>query len=645
MIPIDNLKGYLNAELYYPANCISHLVKKIITIGNDIVSNTAQCAFSQPNDVLPRLSNLLCYPARQAMQQTHQAFISEGFAYAITNRRTFNLAKLSTDKAENDSAQSHYLIVPLSSLNQLYTKTVSPCVAVKLMHKIDFNGYGEIIKFKKPLRLDEYCLIYENLISPLSKTPEKHKEDIIRTPMEGLIDLASLIEQHNISPAFKANIMHKIKQTYLSGHVSMKTIQNFHDMVELFCPLDLNLLSRIKKVIGTIEHEGFMLKRNDNYYGRLFDSAFANYLIHNPSVQMKQAVNILRNEFLTDFSSVTSEEDEQKRCVEIAKLMKSDPPPWRYDIPEVKKFLKHPSANSFEKMLKTKNKYNHVLIIHLAVKYLKYSPTYGRMKKEATKIYNSVICSQRELNKRDKCEPINSQRTGILLPYQDPPHVGSFNAKSMRPIDRYKLKTKKLSLHDRLSAKHERALGIGMSGSANILKYFFNDLLNRKHDFNLEQAKLLTAAYMTFSGGHSINEAYTVFDYETDETDETDSLYDYEVNDIWAADYETDEADSLYSYELNDFSSDDYETDEADSLYSSKLNDLSSVDYEKVKVDGSIENETDEADRLFDDETDNIRFQPRPYKELYESDELAKKAIDHAYSALIKKATELNMTV
>lgn len=69
-------------------------------------------------------------------------------------------------------------------------------------------------------------------------------------------------------------------------------------------------------------------------------------------------------------------------------------------------------------------------------------------------------------------------------------------------------------MHNQQALTYGSPLAVGMSGSANLLKSYFNHIAKRSQKFNIEQAKLLSAAELTYSGGHSINEAYTTFNME-----------------------------------------------------------------------------------------------------------------------------------
>ncbi|MGT0149055.1 hypothetical protein ACT691_02220 [Vibrio metschnikovii] len=50
-----------------------------------------------------------------------------------------------------------------------------------------------------------------------------------------------------------------------------------------------------------------------------------------------------------------------------------------------------------------------------------------------------------------------------------------------------------------------------MSGSSNLLEPLFQIIMKENKDFQISTARLQAAAFLTFSSGHSFNEAYNIF--------------------------------------------------------------------------------------------------------------------------------------
>ncbi|QJU42331.1 hypothetical protein [Serratia marcescens] len=164
-------------------------------------------------------------------------------------------------------------------------------------------------------------------------------------------------------------------------------------------------------------------------------------------------------------------------------------------------------------MMNSSGKIKHLLIMHLAVKYVITSPGFNEMKNRASALYVDVISSQKNLNRLINNQEV-SNRTGIKLTYQMQGQTGQPGYTGVRPMDRYQSLIDNLTEHNQEALASEKPIGIGMSGSSNILNHLFILLDDESSDFNIEHARLLAASFLTYSGGHSINEAYTVFGYK-----------------------------------------------------------------------------------------------------------------------------------
>jgi hypothetical protein len=109
---------------------------------------------------------------------------------------------------------------------------------------------------------------------------------------------------------------------------------------------------------------------------------------------------------------------------------------------------------------------------------------------------------------------------GLLLSYQKyyPANNEDYVGIGIRPIDKYMRPSAGVALteHDTTALANERTIGIGISGSSNILHVLFQYLQLRDEDFPLDDAKLATASWLSYSGGHSFNEAYSVFGFMTE---------------------------------------------------------------------------------------------------------------------------------
>lgn len=265
-------------------------------------------------------------------------------------------------------------------------------------------------------------------------------------------------------------------------------------------------------MLNSTEKEFYLTKHHDNYYGRTFESAIAELVFSKPSNEMNKNIEIIKNKMIADFNSL--DHSQKKDLIKsISSQMKADPATWRADISEATKFLDECTSDNFINMMNTSSKIKHLLIMHLAVKYVITSPGFKDMKNTASALYVDVISLQRDLNRVINNQEISS-RTGIKLNYQMQGQAGQPRYTGVRPMDRYTSSIDNLTGHNQEALTSEISIGIGMSGSANILNHLFISLDDEFFDFNVEHARLLAASFLTHSGGHSINETYTVFGYK-----------------------------------------------------------------------------------------------------------------------------------
>lgn len=542
-------------KLYSSQQGENRIEKNIVKVGNRIISAAPKLGVIPIIDnTLRRMSLSLCNMARPAAPANPDVTAQAMSAWSrslcsVAGEQRFRYSDYIERK---EQPPKPFLSVPDELHLPLLGKTVRPQVADRSMHKIIYDGNGKIYGLNEYLSITEYCIIKEALIPGLSVTPEKNRDGIIRTAAEGLIDFAGLLYNYDCPQSLKSGLMERIKGFYLSSMVSVQTLKNISDIVAMKLPYANMLVKMLNDIISTVENQFFVTRHNDNYYGRLFDSQFAKYLIENPSKEMLCVAELIKKEIIKDFSSYTSAEEKETICAQVAGYMRGDIAPWRVEIPEAEDFLNTELPENFLKMLNTEHEYAHLLMVHLVVKYIITAPGYRSLRHAATKLCVEAFLPQRIRSPHDTSLLI-SQRTGILLHYQNPERVGPDMPVATRPVDQYQLQVNAITPHDQQALTHERPIGTGMSGSANILNYLFLELKKKDYDFSIEQGQLLTAACLTFSGGHSINEAYTVFRYQPGEN-----------------------------------------------------------------------------------------FKPLSYDKFYQHDELAKKAVDHAYDRLVEKSVQLN---
>lgn len=394
----------------------------------------------------------------------------------------------------------------------LIGQSIDPRIASGLLNKVRFNGHGEIISLPSHLNKKDRQLLTDNIVEPLKIKNAADPKDKIRTAAECVIDMYCAIKKSNIPEHKKSRMLNHAKQLYLSNSLSKKTLESFLYYCRFSLDESVLLKNKLKELVKSNEKVCYLTKHNDNYYGRTFDSLMAEMVVLNPSTQMNKNVTYIKNELIYDFNSL--EEYKRELVAEIVcSAMEDDPAIWYPDIPEAKNFIENCTPENFVKLLKTNSKIKHLPIMLIAVKYLLISPRFYLLKSRATNLYKNIIYPQKDIIEVATNQKI-SNRTGINLHYQIQGQAGRQEYDGIRPVDKYKIPIHRITKHNHKAILSHKAIGIGMSGSSNILNFLFISLKKDFPDFDLEQARLAAAALLTYSGGHSINEAYTVFNYK-----------------------------------------------------------------------------------------------------------------------------------
>lgn len=337
--------------------------------------------------------------------------------------------------------------------------------------------------------------------------------DKIRTIPQCLIDLTALIKKSAMEGKDKKQILDRLKYYYLAGGLYKEKNASFKEKIMKLLRDSCTSTDAknglpekdIAMMLNTLERNFNFTRHNDNYYGRLFDSCLANYIVENPSEEMIRATEVIKNDMLHDAQQYSYYAPIYHN---IAHDIRGDFSPWRDTIPEVAHFLYNPNFDTFSDMLNSPHSYSPINCLHIAAKYLKYAPSKHELMENCSRSYLKKIIPFRHY-KAGVCNQASSNYVGILLKHQMYEDASSFivNGEGVRPIDDMITTTKKVSKPNRIALLNGNPVVVGISGNAHMLGYYFSDLKS-KTEFDIEQAKLLTAAMLTFSGGHSINEAY-----------------------------------------------------------------------------------------------------------------------------------------
>lgn len=406
---------------------------------------------------------------------------------------------------------------------QLIGISIYPKMAQKFEEKIEFNGTGKIIAMKeKDITREDYNVLIKNRIKPLNETPQIMRERI-RTPGEAIIDIAGLIKKQGGDLENKRELDELVKCTWLDGSLSQQSLHNTVELIKIKIGEHQRIIIEIDKIMRTLEKEFFVTKRNDNYYGRLFETELSKYIVNNPDASMLKVRDAI-SEFIVDNFSNIPEDEQPKLCTAVATVMHRDPPLWRNSLSYANIFILNKTPQCFIDMMNFKGKNSVPLVLSTAVKYIVLSQGTRDIKNRAAQYYINKILPQRQLIvSLNEYKNLCTADYGLLLPYQKY-HRSNYEDYDrdadcgVRPIDKYIRPSAGVALteHDAAALANERTIGIGMSGSSNILHFLFQLLQLRDESFPLDDAKLATAAWLSYSGGHSFNEAYSVFGFMTE---------------------------------------------------------------------------------------------------------------------------------
>jgi hypothetical protein len=396
----------------------------------------------------------------------------------------------------------------------LIGKSVPPTIARKYEKNFAYDGYGTILAIKKPVTERQFKLVLEAIIKPLSET---HSGGLnpVKTPGECVVNIAALLK-HNDEPIALQDM---VKATWLDGGLSRQSVVNMCSLLNVTLSATSPSRSGINTILSNLEPEFIRTRRNDAFYPRLFETALAEEIVHQPTAEMNEVRDAIALFLVNHFLMQTNGDEERRSiCEKVASAMLADPAIWRSEIPEAQMFLSTRSPDDFVAMLQSKGRYSIPLVVSLVVKYAVSSSTLSEVVANATQYYVDKIKPERDLISAPTDQPNKPTNLhGLLLPYQRGANsrYGKINGSGVRPIDRYVRPSagKGLTSHDLVAVSSERAIGIGMSGSANIVNFVLHELMDRGQPLHLNDAQLATAAWLTFSGGQSFNEAYSVFSH------------------------------------------------------------------------------------------------------------------------------------
>jgi hypothetical protein len=388
--------------------------------------------------------------------------------------------------------------------------SLCPADAAKAGKRVTLDGIGRIVDVPGALSESAVRALVSKSVPPLTRTPAVQEHKRI-TAGEAVVDLHRLLLDHPVA-ADTSKIRAFLRDTYLGSGAHRPGLDLALRMLRDLLSAHPALLGEVETIASQVVDVLHATRENDNLYGRTFDTAFAAYLAHARAPVFDAVARALREELAATFNS----ELDTDVCPKVARLLRRDTAHWLATIPEALAFAATPTVENFKAALDASvhAQYGPQFLMDVAWKYMFCSPAYEDLVADATALYDDVIIPQRQLNPSPLAQPVSSGRHGVTLPYQNVPvQIGLNIGWGIRAVDKYVPNVARISEHDRRARDAERAIGIGMSGSANLMGALFDRIRARNPAFPTKAAQLLCAANLTFNGGHSINEAYTTFRY------------------------------------------------------------------------------------------------------------------------------------
>ncbi|WP_368566295.1 hypothetical protein [Pseudoxanthomonas sp. UTMC 1351] len=396
----------------------------------------------------------------------------------------------------------------------LVGKTVQPKYAQQYMGKVQFTGVGTVVSVGAITERQYRILLNHTIPSPLV-TPTA-EGNAARTPGECIINALAVANSH-LSGKTHAEVVAVLKPTWLDGDLSRSAAVNALNLVKHQAGDMLAFHHAIDEIMASMESKINIPRRNDNFYGRLFETHLSEYVCKHPDSGMEAARDAVASRILMDFDTYGTE-DAEDVCFEVAMKLRRDPVTWRAGAADIQDFIESPSPDRFRQMMRTTGPYSVPTVLSVAVGYMLEASGMSSIADEATRFYEAAILPQRKLV-RSSAENVAAQTMhGLLLPYQRGAHdkQAASEGNGVRPMDRYVRPSQHTGItsNDWNALRSERTIAIGISGSANLLHYLFKDIRAQDESFPMESAQLATAGWLAHSGGHSFNEVYSVFGYE-----------------------------------------------------------------------------------------------------------------------------------
>ena len=262
-------------------------------------------------------------------------------------------------------------------------------------------------------------------------------------------------------------------------------------------------------------------KLNDNVYGRKFESEVARRLVENPLQEMLNAARTMGEALLNDVNKKLYADEfmdyEPDFLKELGELLRSDSRPWFGRTRHLDALANAPTMELLTKALTSiRDGFEMISVPYLIIKIgtaLQFvdDQVTPEWRSIASYTYRGNILNERSTLEARPETTTRSSGYGLRLPHH-PPYESAgelgegtlwTTAKALRPEGLRRFAAQAMY--------GGYPVVCGLSGSTYHASIFMHYLRNRDKDFATGPAMLCVLAFLTFDGGHSFNEAMSVY--------------------------------------------------------------------------------------------------------------------------------------
>ena len=404
-----------------------------------------------------------------------------------------------------------------ATTQRLIGATIAPPTATRYLHRIEFDGFGRIVRFKRPMSRATAARIEAAQIAPLHATRSPHPREAGRTPRDCLTQLLHLAVK--LGDAAPTGLADSARALWMSGRVGAAEVKalieqartGFHDAPDISA-----LLHELHAQVG-IEHSTAQL--HDNLYGRHFDSEFARALVDCPPASLlresKRTGHSLYDLFTDTVSVYSGARGETLQT--LATLIKQDPRPWFRELSHIEPFLREPTAQRLHDLLThVATGFDVIKLPYLAarlsfaIQHAQWPPDWMQAANE-----NFAMTVGPERSARPGPVAHRTERYGIHLHYQPGgeryEHASAAEGSKSWADDKV-LDAGSVGTFDRRALDAGQPIVNGVSGSANILAFLHRHLAARDPEHDEAAGMLAALTFLVYDGGHSINEVLGVYE-------------------------------------------------------------------------------------------------------------------------------------